>query len=158
MVSSNGSRGRTLCLPPTTAEPIKKSERVALVVDSDEERESFKRAEMVDVESEEDSGPLVIVDDETASGAGRAAKGGRLAALDNSNDEDVNVNWSDVITDRGVANGDAVLNGALRDVIYLFDENYLSTASEAAEPHHDATDPAKVLSCFLRRYRVRTQW
>ncbi|KAL1435365.1 hypothetical protein MTO96_032373 [Rhipicephalus appendiculatus] len=112
--------------PPTAAEPIKKRKRATLVVDSDEERESSKRAELVDVDSEEDPGPLVIADDETASGAGRAAKGGRLVVLDDSDDEDVVVNSSGAVADRGVANGDAGLDGASGDVIDLDNESEMS--------------------------------
>ncbi|XP_049272285.1 protein timeless homolog isoform X1 [Rhipicephalus sanguineus] len=119
--SSNADGGRTPPLPPTTAEPIKKRKRATLVVDSDEERESSKRAQLVDVDSEEDVGPLVIADDETASGAGRAGKGGRLVVLDDSDDEEVVVNSSGAVADRGVANGDAGFNGSSVDVIDLDD-------------------------------------
>ncbi|KAL3230930.1 hypothetical protein MRX96_023369 [Rhipicephalus microplus] len=122
----NGDGGRTPPSPSTMAEPIRKRKRATLVVDSDEERESSKRAELVGVDSEEDTGALVIADDETASRAGRAAKGGRLVVLDDSDDEDVVVKSSGAVTDRGVENGDAVSNDASRDVIDLDGESGLS--------------------------------
>nr|XP_037279767.1 LOW QUALITY PROTEIN: protein timeless homolog [Rhipicephalus microplus] len=53
--SENGDGGRTPPSPSAMAEPIRKRKRATLVVDSDEERESSKRAELVGVDSEEDT-------------------------------------------------------------------------------------------------------
>ncbi|KAL1484265.1 hypothetical protein MTO96_011519 [Rhipicephalus appendiculatus] len=126
-----GGGGRTPLHLPTTAEPIKKRKRATLVVDSDKERKSSKSAELADVDSEEDPGPLVIADDGTAYGTGMAAKGGRLVVLDDSNDEDVVVNASGAVADRGVANGDAGLNDASGNVIDLHDGSELSDSKRS---------------------------